>query len=81
MPDSAPEEYKKRTEQCCDADSDKRLNVNKLWENINNVTRKFYNHNSDDNIRNIIYCNDVRPLSHLRKRVNIRVDFTYRKFA
>ena len=34
MPDSAPEEYKKIAERCCDADPDKRLDAETLWNNI-----------------------------------------------
>src|SRR5438132_7895999 len=34
MPDSAPEEYKKLAERCCDADPDKRPDVYPLWSDI-----------------------------------------------
>jgi hypothetical protein len=34
MPDSAPEEYKKLAEWCCDADPDKRPHVLILWHDI-----------------------------------------------
>src|SRR6185437_2181429 len=31
MPDSAPEEYKKLAERCCDADPDKRPDAHTIW--------------------------------------------------
>ena len=34
MPDSAPEEYKKLAERCCDADPDKRPDTETLWGDI-----------------------------------------------
>ena len=34
MPDSAPEEYKKLAERCCDADPDKRPDARGLWNDI-----------------------------------------------
>ena len=34
MPDSAPEEYKKLAEQCCDADPDKRPDTRKLLSRL-----------------------------------------------
>src|SRR5438132_1195397 len=34
MPDSAPEEYKKLAERCCDADPDKRPDAYPLWSDI-----------------------------------------------
>ena len=36
MPDSAPEEYKKLAEQCCDADPDKRPDTRAIWKNLTN---------------------------------------------
>ena len=37
MPDSAPEEYKKLAERCCDADPDKRPDALTLWDDINDI--------------------------------------------
>ena len=45
MPDSAPEEYKKLAERCCDADPDKRPDAETLYELIGEV----YSVNSDYN--------------------------------
>ena len=56
MPDSAPEEYKKLAEQCCDADPDKRPNSPRLWQNIYRLMEHM---DSDDNIWKTIYHNDV----------------------
>src|SRR6185312_16299055 len=38
MPDSAPEEYKKLAEQCCDADPDKRPDARTLYDDIYKLT-------------------------------------------
>ena len=61
MPDSAPEEYKKLAERCCDADPDKRpdawglgLDIDRLFKGV-------------DNTWNAVYHNDVKPLSRLEK--------------
>src|SRR5205814_9118360 len=62
MPDSAPEEYKKLAERCCDADPDKRPDAYTLWEDICDLMK---NENSD--IWNAVYHNDVKPLSRLEK--------------
>src|SRR6185312_3951954 len=62
MPDSAPEEYKKLAERCCDADLDKRPDAETLWIDINKLIN-----NSDDNTWNDVYHNDVKPLSRLEK--------------
>ena len=68
MPDSAPEEYKKLAEQCCDADPEKRpRNISKLWEDMCNLTDEVYKNTSDDNEWNAIYHTDVRPLSQLER--------------
>src|SRR5581483_7743282 len=64
MPDSAPKEYKKLAERCCDADPDKRPDAETLFDNINNLINKVGN-NSD--IWNAVYHNDVKPLSRLEK--------------
>src|SRR6185503_1886250 len=60
MPDSAPEEYKKLAEQCCDADPDKRPNAGRLWEDMIRI-------DTSDNAWNAVYHNDVKPLSRLEK--------------
>ena len=64
MPDSAPEEYKKLAEQCCDADPDKRPGVYSLWSDIYNLIKKV---DGNSVIWNAIYHNDVKPLSRLEK--------------
>ena len=48
MPDSAPEEYKKLAERCCDADPDKRPSARTLWNDISNKVK-------NDNAWNTIY--------------------------
>ena len=63
MPDSAPEEYKKLAERCCDADPDKRPDA----ETLKDLIEEAHDDNSDDNIWNIISYNNVRPLSRLEK--------------
>src|SRR6185312_9878085 len=63
IPDSAPEEYKKLAERCCDADPD----AETLWIDINKLIKKVDWDSSDDNTWNTIYHNDVRPLSRLEK--------------
>jgi len=62
MPDSAPEEYKKLAEQCCDTDPDKRPDAQRLGDIIYAITEKVENDNSDSNIWNTIYHNGVKPL-------------------
>src|SRR6185312_10162423 len=63
MPDSAPEEYKKLAERCCDANPDKRLNARGLCVDIEKLIREVNN----DKTWDIIYHNDVKPLSCLEK--------------
>src|SRR6185312_16407536 len=63
MPDSAPEEYKKLAERCCDADPDKRPDAKTLWDNI----YKLRNEVDDNNAWYAVYRNDVKPLSRLEK--------------
>src|SRR6185369_10602268 len=64
MPDSAPEEYKKLADRCCDADPDKRPDDGyRLWREI----CKLGNEVADDNTWNAIYHNDVKPLSCLEE--------------
>src|SRR5581483_3045148 len=67
MPDSAPEEYKKLAERCCDADPDKRPDAETLWGDIDELVKEIDKDNSDDNMWNAVYHNDVKPLSHLEK--------------
>src|SRR6185312_308355 len=68
MPDSAPEEYKKLAERCCDADPDKRPDAYSLyWDNIRKLIEEVEKDNSDDNTWNAVYHNDVKPLSRLEK--------------
>ena len=62
MPDSAPKEYKKLAERCCDADPDKRPDAETLYDDIIRL-----GNNSDDNTWNTIYHNNVKPLSRLEK--------------
>src|SRR5207247_1806056 len=68
MPDSAPEEYKKLAEQCCDADPDKRPVAGALFDDIAMLSIKLSN-SADNDIWDIIYhnYNDVKPLSRLEK--------------
>ena len=67
MPDSAPEEYKKLAERCCDADPDKRPDAETLANGIEKLIWKVDHDNSDDNTWNAIYHNIVKPLSRLEK--------------
>jgi len=67
MPDSAPEEYKKIAELCCDADPGKRPDATTLLKSICDLIEEVDKDNSDDNMWNTIYRNDVRPLSRLEK--------------
>jgi len=66
-PDSAPEEYKKLAERCCDADPDKRPDAGMLWDGIWELIDEADKDDSDDNAWNTIYHNDVKPLSRLEK--------------
>jgi serine/threonine protein kinase len=65
MPDSAPEEYKKLAERCCDADPDKRPDARPLYCDIKELIKEVEKDN--DNVWNTIYRNDVKPLSRLEK--------------
>src|SRR6185312_16813387 len=68
MPDSAPEEYKKLAKRCCDADPDKRPDAETLYYNIiAKLISEVDKDNSDSNAWNLIYYNDVKPLSCLEK--------------
>ena len=63
MPDSAPEEYKKLAERCCDANPDKRPDAYPLWSDISKL---IYETNRDKTWY-AVYHNDVKPLSRLEK--------------
>ena len=65
MPDSAPDEYKKLAERCCDADPNNRpANGEELYD----IIRKLIDEINDDSVWNTIYCNkNTRPLSRIEK--------------
>ena len=65
MPDSAPDEYKKLVEWCCDANPDKRPSANTLVLDIIRLIQEVKKDDSD--IWNAVYHNDVKPLSRLEK--------------
>jgi len=67
MPDSAPEEFKKLAKQCCDADPDKRPEARTLYNDIDILLDEVDKDNSDDDVWNTIYHNDVKSLSRLEK--------------
>ena len=67
MPDSAPEEYKKLAERCCNADPDKRPYADTLFNDILDLIGEVNRGNSDDNTWNTIYRSDVKPLSCFEK--------------
>src|SRR5690242_5558429 len=66
MPDSAPEEYKELAERCCDADPDKRPDALTLHDDIYDLIN-IGEVGKDNDTWNIIYYNDVKPLSCLEK--------------
>src|SRR5438132_4398487 len=59
MPDSAPEEYKKLAERCCDADPDKRPHARRPRDNIWKLIGEVDKGSSDDYAWNAVYHNDV----------------------
>jgi serine/threonine protein kinase len=62
MPDSAPEEYKKLAEKCCDADPSKRPeNILEIRDKILLIisVKRAHNDESDNNIWDTIYHNDI----------------------
>jgi serine/threonine protein kinase len=65
MTDSAPDEYKKFAEKCCDADPNKRPRG--IVYEIENLIDVALRDESDDSIWNSIYCNNVKPLSRVEK--------------
>ena len=67
MPDSAPDEYKKLAEQCCDADPDKRPDAERLWSDTCELIEEVKKDKSNDNAWNTIYHNNIKPLSRLEK--------------
>ena len=62
MPDSAPRGYKKLVEMCCNADPDKRPDVQTLYNFISEELKI-----GDCEAWNTVYHNDVRSLSRLEK--------------
>src|SRR6185312_12302 len=64
MPGSAPEEYKKFAERCCDADPDRRPDAESLYNDIYMLN---FRGTSNSNTWDTIYHNDVKPLSRLEK--------------
>src|SRR6185369_14607031 len=65
MPESAPEEYKKLAEWCCDADPDKRPKDGEtLFCDIDCIGAEY---DPPDNAWSAVYHNDVKPLSRLEK--------------
>ena len=67
MPDSAPENYKRLAERCCDADPDKRPDAYPLYSDIYGLVEEVKMDNSDDNAWNAVYHNDIKPLTRLEK--------------
>jgi len=67
MPDSAPEEYKKLAEWCCEADPDKRPDAQTIRSDIIDLIDNVDDNNSNNNVWNTIYQNNVKPLSRLEK--------------
>ena len=65
IPDSAPEEYKKLAERCCDADPDKRPDTKTLKSDIEQLIYKV--NKSGDMAWNAIYQNDIKSFSRLEK--------------
>ena len=66
MPDSAPDEYKKLAERCCDADPNNRPKDG--WELYNIIRDLMKEIKYDDNVWDTIYYNgNVRPLSRIEK--------------
>ena len=67
MPDSAPEEYKKLAERCCDADPDKRFKDGRaLYYDIDDLIDVLIDKVENDTWY-AVYYNDVKPLSRLEK--------------
>src|SRR5438128_8030420 len=65
MPDSAPDEYKKLAERCCDADPNNRPEAGELYWIIHELIDDI---KDDDDVWNTIYCNkNIRPLSRIEK--------------
>ena len=65
MPDSAPEEYKKLAERCCDADPNKRP---KDGGELRDIIGELIKGIKDDGVWNTIYYNkNIRPLSRIEK--------------
>jgi serine/threonine protein kinase len=67
IPDSAPDEYKKLAEWCCDVDPNERPRSATIKYDIGDLIEEVEKDKSDNNIWNTIYQNDVQPLSRLEK--------------
>jgi hypothetical protein len=66
MPDSAPDEYKRLAETCCDADPNNRPeDARELWKIIDKLIKGI---NNEDSVWNTIYYKkNIRPLSRIEK--------------
>ena len=66
MPNSAPEEYKKLAERCCDADPNNRP---KDGRELFDIIRELYDNIRDNNdVWHTIYHNEnIKPLSRIEK--------------
>ena len=66
MPNSAPVEYKRLAERCCDAEPDNRPKDG--WELHAIILELLKNIKDDDDVWNTIYYNkNIRPLSRIEK--------------
>ena len=66
MPDSAPDEYKKLAERCCDADSNNRpVNGEELYYIIDKLIKGIKD--NDDAWNTIYYKKNIRPLLRIEK--------------
>ena len=67
MPDSAPKEFKELAQHCCDVDPDKRPDAKALYRSIANLYTEILRDESNNDVWDTIYHNDVRPLSRREK--------------
>jgi serine/threonine protein kinase len=67
MPSSAPNEYRRLAMKCCAANPMKRPEIYKICRKIEMLIRKAKEDESDNNVWNTIYHNDVEPLSRPEK--------------
>src|SRR5438128_3951756 len=65
MPDSAPDEYKKLAERCCDADPNSRPDGEELCDIIHELIEGIKD--NDDEWNTIYYKKNIRPLSRIEK--------------